>query len=70
MSEITFTEVIEQLKLWQQEASCDINSTWIEDNDKRQMQQQLQQLIIATGNLELIATNEESQIFRSSITFK
>jgi hypothetical protein len=48
----------------------DISSDWIEKEDCRKMQMQLQLLITAKGCLDAIAkSGEASQIFKSSIKF-
>lgn len=67
MKKLTLTEMIEKLDEWIENTQGDLNSDWIEEQDKREMQQQLQNLITAKGNLELIM-NTGSQIFNSVIT--
>ena len=66
MKKLTLTEMIEKLDEWIENTQGDINSDWIEEQDKREMQQQLQNLIISKGNLELIMNTGE-QIFNSVI---
>ena len=67
MKKLTLTEMIEKLDEWIENTQGDLNSDWIEEQDKREMQQQLQNLITAKGILELIM-NTGSQIFNSVIT--
>ena len=66
MKKLTLTEMIEKLDEWIENTQGDINSDWIEEQDKKEMQQQLQNLIISKGNLELIMNTGE-QIFNSVI---
>lgn len=65
----TLTEIIETLDETIANASSDLKSDWIEEKDKREMSIQLQHLIIAKANLEAIAINAKSQIFKSSMSF-
>jgi hypothetical protein len=66
MENLTLTQTIEQLQIWIENCQCDLTSDWIEDNDKREIEQQLQNLLIAKANLESLI-NRGGQIFRSSI---
>lgn len=67
MENLTLTQTIEQLQIWIENCQCDLTSNWIEDNDKREMEQQLQNLLIAKANLEALI-NRGEQIFSSSIS--
>jgi ATP-dependent protease HslVU (ClpYQ) peptidase subunit len=61
----TLTEIIEQLNWSIQNVQYDLQQEWNED--KVLMSIQLQQLLIAKANLELILQTD-GQIFRSSIS--
>ena len=61
----TLTEIIEQLNWSIQNVQYDLQQEWNED--KVLMSIQLQQLLIAKANLELILQTD-GQIFSSSIT--
>ena len=63
----TLTETLEQLKVWIEDCQFDLSSNWIEEEDKREMAQQLQNLLIAKANLEIIQ-NRGGQILKSVIT--
>lgn len=65
----TLTEIIETLDEAIANASSDLKSDWIEDDDKREMSIQLQHLIIAKANLDLLAKSRESRLFNSSMPF-
>lgn len=65
----TLTEIIETLDEAIANASFDLKSDWIEEKDKREMSIQLQHLIIAKANLDLLAKNRESRLFNSSMSF-
>ena len=67
MENLTLTQTLEQLQLWIENCQCDLSSDWIEDEDQREMQQQLKNLLIATANLEAI-TIRVGQIYNSVIT--
>jgi|TARA_R110001606_G_scaffold4064_1_gene19207 hypothetical protein len=67
MENLTLTQTLEQLQIWIENCQCDLSSDWIEEEDKREMQQQLQNLLIAKANLEAI-TIRGGQIFNSVIT--
>jgi len=67
MENLTLTQTLEQLQIWIENCQCDLSSDWIEEEDKREMQQQLQNLLIAKVNLEAI-TIRGGQIFNSVIT--
>ena len=67
MENLTLTQTLEQLQIWIENCQCDLYSDWIEEEDKREMQQQLQNLLIAKANLEAI-TIRGGQIFNSVIT--
>ena len=54
MENLTLTQTLEQLQIWIENCQCDLSSDWIEEEDKREMQQQLQNLLIAKVNLEAI----------------
>tara|TARA_R100001509_G_scaffold106887_1_gene63471 strand:- start:1952 stop:2164 length:213 start_codon:yes stop_codon:yes gene_type:complete len=64
---LTLTETLEQLKVWIEDCQFDLSSDWIEEEDKREMTQQLQNLLIAKANLEIIQ-NTGGQILKSVIT--
>ncbi len=59
---LTLTETLEQLQVWIEDCQYDLTSDWIEEEDKREMEQQLQNLLIAKANLEAIK-NRGGQIF-------
>lgn len=61
------TEMIEKLDFWIENLQGDLSSDWIEGQGKRDMEQQLQNLVIAKANLELV-WNRGEQIFNSVIT--
>ena len=67
MENLTLTQTLDQLQIWIENCQCDLSSDWIEEEDKREMQQQLQNLLIAKANLEAI-TIRGGQIFNSVIT--
>ena len=67
MESLTLTQTIEQLQIWIENCQFDLTSNWIEDSDKREMEQQLQNLLIAKANLEAVI-NRGGQIFQSVIT--
>ncbi len=67
MENLTLTQTIKQLQIWIENCQFDLSSDWIEDNDKREMEQQLQNLLIAKANLEALI-NRGEQIFSSSIS--
>ena len=64
MENLTLTQTIEQLSIWIENVQHDITEDWNEE--KELMMVQLQQLIIAKSNLELILKTG-GQILRSSI---
>ena len=64
---LTLTETLEQLQVWIEDCQFDLTSDWIEEEDKREMEQQLQNLLIAKANLEALK-NRGGQIFQSVIT--
>ena len=47
MENLTLTHTLERLQTWIENCQCDLSSDWIEEEDKREMQQQLQNLLIA-----------------------
>jgi hypothetical protein len=52
------------------DTKCDLQSDWLEERERSVMAMHLQLLIIAKGNLDLIANDGEgSQIFKSVIKF-
>ena len=62
--EITLTNVIDKLNIWIGDVQFDLTEDWNEE--KPLMQQQLQQLLVAKANLELIKETG-GQILSSSI---
>jgi hypothetical protein len=64
---LTLTETLEQLQVWVEDCQFDLTSDWIEQEDKREMGQQLQNLLIAKANLEALK-NRGGLIFQSVIT--
>lgn len=64
MENLTLTQTIEQLSIWIEDVQFDLTQDWNEE--KELMVVQLQQLIIAKSNLELILKTG-GQILRSSI---
>lgn len=67
MKKITLKQTLEQLQIWIEDCQCDLSSDWIEAEDKREMEQQLQNLLIAKSNLEALK-NRGGKIFQSVIT--
>jgi len=67
MSTLTLTQIIEQTGSWIEDVQCDLSSDWITEQDRREMQLQLQNLIIAKANLEAL-NNLGGQIFSSVIS--
>jgi len=65
MEDLTLTQTIEQLSIWIEDVQFDCRQDWNEE--KELMMIQLQQLIIAKSNLELILKTG-GQILRSSIS--
>ena len=64
MKDLRFTQTIEQIDTWIQDVQFDLTQDW--NDDKELMSTQLQQLMIAKSNLELILKTG-GQIFDSSI---
>lgn len=64
MENLTLTQTIEQLSIWIENVQFDLTQDWNEE--KELMMVQLQQLIIAKSNLELILKTG-GQILNSSI---
>jgi ATP-dependent protease HslVU (ClpYQ) peptidase subunit len=64
MKDLTFTQTIQQIDTWIQDVQFDLTQDW--NDDKELMLTQLQQLMIAKSNLELILKTG-GQIFDSSI---
>jgi len=64
MENLTLTQIIEKLEIWIEDVQFDLTQDWNEE--KELMLVQLQQLIIAKSNLELILKTG-NQILRSSI---
>lgn len=62
---ITLTDVIDKLNTWIGDVQFDLTEDWNEE--KPLMQQQLQQLLVAKSNLELIKQTG-GQILSSSIS--
>ena len=62
---ITLTNVIDKLNIWIGDVQFDLTEDWNEE--KTLMQQQLQQLLVAKANLELIKETG-GQILSSSIS--
>ena len=62
---ITLTDVIDKLNTWIGDVQFDLTEDWNEE--KALMQQQLQQLLVAKANLELIKETG-GQILSSSIS--
>jgi hypothetical protein len=61
---LTLTQTIEQLSIWIEDVQFDLTQDWNEE--KELMMVQLQQLIIAKSNLELILKTG-GQILSSSV---
>lgn len=64
----TLTETIEFLDEVISNANFDIQQDWLSIQDRTEMQNQLQLILIARANLQLLASRPKSQIFNSSIT--
>tara|TARA_R110000751_G_scaffold258878_1_gene358247 strand:+ start:195 stop:401 length:207 start_codon:yes stop_codon:yes gene_type:complete len=67
MKNLTLTQTLEQLQIWIENCQCDLSSDWIEEPDKREMEQQLQNLMIAKANLDALGFIG-GQIFNSVIS--
>jgi hypothetical protein len=67
MKDLSLTQIIEKLQEWAIDVNSDINSDWISDEVRRKSQSELQLLLIAKANLEMLASNPNSQSFLSSI---
>ena len=65
MEDLTLTQTIKQLEIWIENVQFDLTEDWNEE--KQLMMIQLQQLIIAKSNLELILKTG-GQILSSSIS--
>jgi len=65
MKDLTLTQTIKQLEIWIENVQFDCTEDWNEE--KELMMVQLQQLIIAKSNLELILQTG-GQILSSSIS--
>ena len=65
MENLTLTQMIEKLEIWIEDVQFDLTQDWNEE--KELMMVQLQQLIIAKSNLELILKTG-GQILSSSIS--
>ena len=65
MENLTITQTIKQLEIWIEDVQFDLTQDWNEE--KQLMMIQLQQLIIAKSNLELILKTG-GQILSSSIS--
>jgi len=65
MKDLTLTETVEQIDIWIENIQFDLIQDWNEE--KELMMIQLQQLIIAKANLELILKTG-GQILSSSIS--
>ena len=63
--EITLTNILNKLNIWIGNVQFDLTEDWNEE--KALMQQQLQQLLVAKANLELIKETG-GQILSSSIS--
>lgn len=63
--EITLTNIINKLNIWIGDVQFDLTEDWNEE--KTLMKQQLQQLLVAKSNLELIKKTG-GQILSSSIS--
>jgi hypothetical protein len=64
---ITFTETLKELEIWIDNVQFDLEQDWNEE--KEEMQIQLQQLLIAKANLEQVMKHGK-QIFSSSISLR
>jgi len=64
MKNLTITETIQQIDTWIEDVQFDLTQDW--NDDKELMSVQLQQLMVAKSNLELILKTG-GQIFDSSI---
>ncbi len=64
MKNLTLTETIQQIDTWIEDVQFDLTQDW--NDDKELMSVQLQQLMVAKSNLELILKTG-GQIFDSSI---
>ena len=64
MKNLTLTETIQQIDTWIEDVQFDLTQDW--NDDKELISVQLQQLMVAKSNLELILKTG-GQIFDSSI---
>ena len=64
MKNLTLTKTIQQIDTWIEDVQFDLTQDW--NDDKELMSVQLQQLMVAKSNLELILKTG-GQIFDSSI---
>ena len=64
MKNLTLTETIQQIDTWIEDVQFDLTQDW--NDDKELMSVQLQQLMVAKSNLELILKTG-GQIFDSSV---
>jgi len=64
MKNLTITETIQQIDTWIEDVQFDLTQDW--NDDKELMSVQLQQLMVAKSNLELILKTG-GQIFDSSV---
>ena len=64
--DLSLQKIIDQLEIWIDDCQFDLKSDWIDEQDKIEMREQLQNLIISKSNLELIM-NGGKQIFNSVI---
>lgn len=63
---ITLTEIIEQLDVWIGDAQFDISNDLLDETERMEIQNQIQQMLIAKANLETIE-NFGDKIFQMSI---
>lgn len=67
MKNLTFTQILEQQKGWREDLLFDLQSEWLEGEDKRTMEVQLLLLNQSISSLESIDIRG-GQIFNSTIS--
>ncbi len=63
---MSLNQTIQQLETWIADCQFDLSQDWLSDQDRNEMQVQLQNLIIAKGNLDAV-NSLGGQIFKSVI---
>ena len=66
MENLKLSEIIEQLDIWIGDAQFDMTRDFLDEDEKQEFSQQIQQMLIAKANLETIE-NFGDKIFQSAI---